>query len=388
MNVNVTHNPERATALLDFLHTGLTLVANNRTQTTLGDRTTYVGASDIAKAEGCFRQTVLDKVTPNHMHSLRERLTLERGHWQEAGVLSALQATGAFVLHQLEIVFQTPVGTTCKFHLDLVLVTQERTVVLESKSSRDTPGAKPYESHEVQIQAQTEALQRYWHEPVFSLSEADGAFMSFPDLVKMMAGKNVELHQNVEGWLLCIGADDARPFGPYLPGDTVFWDAALEMADRVIIAASMNGIGTLQYARGVYPLCGYCAHFKSCPKLQGMDAEELAPLLATYASVQNQRKSIEKEEERLKRVLKSQYAALSSHRSKGQRYINNSAGRFAVLASFRTSILQEPLILALQEQGLSEDAIATVLKAATNLSEFPKVVFYPAKEVVHAQKSA
>ena len=118
-------NSQRPLALISLLHNGLRLHAAKTTQAQLGDRKRYVGLSDIAAFSVCPRKAVLQKQQPGTAN-FAKTLTLQRGHWYEDGIASALEATGLSPLRQLEIAV-TYKGVPIKAHLDLVLVSSSPT---------------------------------------------------------------------------------------------------------------------------------------------------------------------------------------------------------------------------------------------------------------------
>ena len=63
----------------DFLKKAIP-VHQQQTSAHLGDRTTYVGASDIA---GCPRKAVLGKLLPV-AHTIKQLLVFDRGHAAQA----------------------------------------------------------------------------------------------------------------------------------------------------------------------------------------------------------------------------------------------------------------------------------------------------------------
>ena len=76
--------------LAEILENGLRAYCDNKTKTELGDRSEYIGASDIV---GCPRRVVLDKLNPPK-HSMETLVRFERGHLAEDIVANALQSAG------------------------------------------------------------------------------------------------------------------------------------------------------------------------------------------------------------------------------------------------------------------------------------------------------
>ena len=110
----------RTEGLRALIRQGLQAVAHKDTLAHLGDRSSYVGMSDIGQHWECPRAALARKVLPT-TNSLERLLTLQRGHWFESGVGQALASLGLYVLPQLEINWQHQ-GVPIKAHLDFVLV--------------------------------------------------------------------------------------------------------------------------------------------------------------------------------------------------------------------------------------------------------------------------
>lgn len=92
--------------ILALLNIGLQKSGSIRTAATLGDRSTYIGMSDIGKGVDCLRTAVAGKLPVQSatcsgqfakhqgQATLQRELRMQRGHWFEAGVLEAFKATG------------------------------------------------------------------------------------------------------------------------------------------------------------------------------------------------------------------------------------------------------------------------------------------------------
>ena len=96
--------------LCSLLKQGLQASSHARTTLSLGDRSKYVGLSDIGKAADCLRTAVAGKVylpqtlttaTPCSHDTFLRTLRMQRGHWFENGITEAFHATGIPVLHQM-----------------------------------------------------------------------------------------------------------------------------------------------------------------------------------------------------------------------------------------------------------------------------------------------
>ena len=113
----------RDKALLETIRQGLFLASVQNTNATLGDRSRYVGLSEVSRYTECPRAAVAAKLgTP--MAHMGRLLATQRGHWFESGVKSALAAANLNHFHQLEIQVNRRAGAI-KAHLDFTLVWEQ-----------------------------------------------------------------------------------------------------------------------------------------------------------------------------------------------------------------------------------------------------------------------
>ena len=161
-------NTDRTEGLRALIRQGLQAVSQQNTTAHLGDRSTYVGMSDIGQHWECPRAALARKVLPI-TGSLERLLTLQRGHWFESGVGQALASLGLHVLPQLEIYWQHQ-GVPIKAHLDFVLVwgaPVNAIRILEVKST-DKLSDTPHDSHLLQLHGKIGLLAQAWDKPAFS----------------------------------------------------------------------------------------------------------------------------------------------------------------------------------------------------------------------------
>jgi hypothetical protein len=158
----------KAMGLMVQVAKGLLKHGECKTVAELGDRSEYIGLSDIGKGAECLRSAVAGKVYGS-MHPsadkvmdwyrdgefekvievLRKQLILQRGHWFEAGVEQAFEANNAKFFTQLEIDAGFD-GVPILAHLDFILVGKGAVRVLELKSTENLPD-NLYASYECQI---------------------------------------------------------------------------------------------------------------------------------------------------------------------------------------------------------------------------------------------
>ena len=228
--------------LCSLLKQGLQVSSHARTTLSLGDRSKYVGLSDIGKAADCLRTAVAGKVylpqtlttaIPYSHDTFLRTLRMQRGHWFENGITEAFHATGIPVLHQMGIHarhHQTPIIA----HLDLVLVTggnAPRVQVVEVKSCEHIPDTA-YAAHEVQLSGQIGLLNALWSQPCFMVQP--GQLRTFPDLVRHVC--NIALPEQaenvaIEGTILMLSMNDVKVFGSYTP-NKIMLDVCLNLAGK------------------------------------------------------------------------------------------------------------------------------------------------------------
>ncbi|MDD4702585.1 MAG: hypothetical protein PHI96_10225 [Desulfovibrio sp.] len=367
-------NTNRTEGLRALIRQGLQAVAHKDTLAHLGDRSSYVGMSDIGQHWECPRAALARKVLPI-TNSLERLLTLQRGHWFESGVGQALAVLGLHVLPQLEINWQHQ-GVLIKAHLDFVLVwgaPVNAIRILEVKSTDKLPGS-PYDSHLLQLHGQIGLLTKAWSKPVFSLRAEDGTLlhdkMTFPQLCLAHLGLQLPTtatEASMEAWLLCLSMKEVKAFGPYgfnqAMLDTAF-DHATQLWDELTAFRAGNiTLAQVDCAQGFYPLCSYCEHNGDCPKFpQGMQMPQWEPALEKLTTLKEQRTALDNEIKEIEAVLKL------VHRQAGTRdWVQAGKHRFRMsVAVGRTTLdknaLREELAEIFHTEHLGEidvDALLT-----------------------------
>ena len=171
-------NIEKAKALLGTLNSALNHYSTQCLDPKLGDRSSYVGLSDVGKGMECMRAAVASKFclptkrmgtdSLNLMSQLRRQITLQRGHWQEDGLEAALTAYGLRSIPQLSIALSYK-NVPIQAHLDFTLVwggAKPAVRVLELKSNENIPKTL-YASYETQLHGQLALLREAWNKPCF-----------------------------------------------------------------------------------------------------------------------------------------------------------------------------------------------------------------------------
>ena len=368
-----TNRTTGAKGLLEILRCGLERYANRRTAIRLGDRSRYVGLSDIAKMRDCPRAALATKLfTPEYRstdEALKHKIIFHRGHWFERGIHQALIGYGLSPLSQLEIEIvygDIPI----KAHLDFTLVTgQPRPTVriLEVKSTARLPTTLS-ESYAMQIGGQTALLKAYWNLPVFNLVQDTGEVLyhrTFPEICKEFLGVSLSDDASacdIQGWVLCLSMCDAKAFGPFLPEDTdiarcldmasEFWETMNDLKENRL---DLNAIRT---AQGLAALCPSCFWSKDCPRFKGSSHPEWEDTLAQFINLKKQKKSIEEEIGELESRLKVAYQL--SHTVRGE-WINTGNHTFRVIPQNGRVTLDRKRLAEELKTLLGEQAAQTLM---------------------------
>lgn len=265
--------------LIKVIEDGMAKVNAQRTKDSLGDRTEYVGASDLAQ---CPRKAVMEKINGEDP-DLTDLIRYERGHLTENILSNALEIEGYTPKRQMELKGYTENGTPMIFHIDFSFNGQNRFAVLEGKSTSPIPDY-PYEGWELQLYAQM-GLAR---DVLGNKAKIDGAIFALN-----MAPKNGEV-----------------PYGAwngYEP-DQDLWDSLRADADVIYQAVrDWKQTGNLPENLPLKPgpLCGFCTCLADCPIYQGERIDELAPQVEALLDLQQKRKKLAKLEEEAKAKLKA-----------------------------------------------------------------------------------
>jgi len=327
--------------LLAQITKGLIRHGQLATAASLGDRTKYIGMSDIGAGVECLRKAVGNKLNAGSQVdandiakwfsqkdfekievTLSRQLILQRGHWFEDGILEVLYCNTTNLFSQLEIDVEIN-DVPIKAHLDFVVVGdgEKPTVrVLELKSCDKIP-KHLYTAYELQLYGQIGLLSKFWNEPVFNLKSETGEVLfeklSFPDIVQQAFGfvlpEDVE-QVDLEGWVLALSMKTAKAFGPYVPSD-VMTELAVNTAERIwlntkLIKPEQIDFNSLPFAEGFNPLCDFCDYMVDCPKFSKLkfDDENCHETLKLLSELKEQKKEICSEIEHIESQLKEFYS--------------------------------------------------------------------------------
>ncbi len=262
----------------NIIATNLPKLANKKGAVELGDRSAYIGASDIGQ---CPRKVIMSKLFPQPI-SLEQQIVFERGHLAEDIVHESLlehcrEARNASVDAQYEITL--PGNPNIKAHIDFILnnfATNSRTVVEVKTASMVTT---PYDSWVNQCIFQQGLLLL---EDKFE-TKVDG----FVLVIDLKTGAIAEFKVDYD--------------------ETVFAE---------LVAKAEWLLGQLQNPQAIdyngLPLspsilCGYCSAKDSCPAYadKGNIPDDLKELIVRYSEINGQIKPLEKELGPLKETIKS-----------------------------------------------------------------------------------
>jgi len=382
---------ERTQGLMALLARGLVETSAQRTALSLGDRSRYIGMSDIGRALECPRAAVGRKLFGSgedlvHQYDLlsllARQLRLQRGHWFEAGIAQVFRQQRLPVIEQLEIVTSHH-GVPIKAHLDFVFasaVGQPTVRILELKSCENIPSTL-YSSYETQVYGQVGLLHALWDQPAFAVhGEADRqgcAGLTFPQICREKFG--IEMPDDpflvdIEAWVLCLSMSDAKAFGPYLPDDTML-SLCLNKAEelwRKFDASKVRGSGLddLPTAQGFHPLCSWCEFNADCPKFDGLDQPQWSDTLDRFKDLKTRQGELEVEISEIEEGLRTAYALSDV----GGSWINAGQHRFRVSAqNGRRTLNKEQLRLELSAALGEEKTDAIIARCESEGKPFDRL---------------
>ncbi|UTF50638.1 hypothetical protein NLA06_01765 [Desulfomicrobium sp. ZS1] len=392
MNEIVQAEEHRAQGLMTLLAKGLLESSAQRTVSSLGDRSRYIGMSDIGRALECPRAAVGQKLFGNghdqqlDQHAVQaligKQLRFQRGHWFEAGVAQVFRQQRLPVIEQLEIVTsyqQVPI----KAHLDFVFassVGQPTVRILELKSCEKLPKTL-YSSYETQVYGQVGLLRALWNQPAFGVhGEADrqgSAGLTFPQLCLEKFGIEMPVHPSevdIEAWVLCLSMSDAKAFGPYLPDDTML-SLCLKTAEglwRNVDGLKKNDedFDNLPTAEGFHPLCSWCEFNADCPKFDGLDQPQWGNALDQLKDLKARQDQLDAEISEVEDGLKTAYALSDAFGS----WISAGNQRFRVSTQAgRRTLNKDQLRLELSKVLGEDDADALITRCETEGKPFDRL---------------
>lgn len=236
----------------------------------LGDRSKYIGASDIA---ACARKAVMSKLHPVP-HTTQQLLIFARGHAAQAMYADIFRAGGATFEEEMELVH--PDYPHLKCHLDFLFKIKNRVHVVEVKSTDGIP-EEPYSSWVDQLHFQM-------------------------GLVRLRFGNDVEIGGSILA--VDLNSGEYQEFNSYKPNMEIFsylTDKGNAMWDAVQ-TGSLEGI---PHEPGL--LCDHCHHRSGCPSLSNaIDLpDEVVEIADLYEKLGQKKRLIDGEMEALRNDLLS-----------------------------------------------------------------------------------
>jgi len=246
----------------------LPLMAKQETLKELGDRSAYIGASDIG---GCPRKAVLSKLFKQE-ESLETLIRFKRGHLAETFLSDIFSRTRYKWTSQAEIVH--PEKPYILAHVDFLFYTSNKAKfgVAEIKTVSSIP-SEPYESWVLQVQLQMGLLKLKYPN-----AEIKGAVL----VMDLNSGQMVE-------------------FNGMTPDDQIF-DSLVKKADLMWELLEKKETENLPTEES--NLCVFCPFKSTCPNFTGAEVpESIKAATQQYLMLSENIKELEKAKNDLKNQL-------------------------------------------------------------------------------------
>lgn len=305
----------REQALLEVLRQGL-FAASQKSGVMLGDRSLYIGLSELAKYAECPRAAIASKLA-EPSGDFQKLISAQRGHWFEQGLKDVLHSAGLMPLHQLEINVRRKSGVL-KAHLDFTLVWEkpvQAVRILEIKSTGNIPDS-PRPQHLIQAQGQADLLRRFWNKPVFALRNENGEVLQEKSSFSETCAQQLNLRLpakpgkiSVESWLLYVSMREVKAYGPYVHQpetlERLLNKAEAFHADLKKARENALNLNKLDWPKGFYPLCDWCDFNSDCPKFrQGAFQPQWEPAIRKLEELKRRQESIRNEISEIENALK------------------------------------------------------------------------------------
>ena len=240
----------------------------------LGDRSEYIGASDVGQ---CPRKTIMGKLFPQSC-SIEQTIVFERGHLAENIVFESLiehceSDQSKSVVAQYEIAY--PGNRNIKAHIDFVLNSPELRTVVEVKTA--TMVSEPYDS---------------WVEQCI-----------FQQGLLMLENPEIP----VKGYVLCIDLKTGKIAEFEVEYDETIFQNLMERAEYLLGLLEQRDLDLNSIPLKQSVLCGYCSFQTDCPVYseKGNIPDDLKELIRKYYAINIKKKETDKEIETLKEVITS-----------------------------------------------------------------------------------
>ena len=254
--------------LKQFIDKNFPKVLAKETELSLGDRSKYIGASDIGS---CLRKAYLSK-TEHVEHSIAQHIVFQRGHIAEQIVEKMISSTP--VSKQVEVKGKAENGYEIKAHIDFTVDFTDSIVVIEAKST-SLQIDQPYESWILQVQLQMGLL--------------------------MQQQKRKRKYKEIRAYIIALDVNSGWYKTFEISPNKALFDIAMSRVD--ILANAL--VSKTEPAAEVQLYCSKCAFKHDCPAITKMTEENLPADVAEIVSKLVKVKEVEKEIKEMKNQLKS-----------------------------------------------------------------------------------
>lgn len=233
----------------------------------LGDRSSYIGASDIGS---CERKAVLSKLQPQD-NPLEKLMVFIRGHLGETIVAEVMEAAGYKYSTQETLVH--PDYPFIKAHLDFMFRAGNKVRALEIKTVSNIP-SEPYQTWVDQVTYQLGLLR-----------------LNYPEA-------------DIKGLVLAINLNTGELQEYEIEENPAYFNILVEKAQTLFNKIEQKTTENLETE--VALLCAFCPFKDSCPEFTGDEqnvSEDLKRDVEQYKELSKQEKSIKKEKDAIKDEL-------------------------------------------------------------------------------------
>jgi CRISPR-associated exonuclease Cas4 len=263
-----------------IIETHLPLIAIEKGKSDLGDRSSYIGASDIGQ---CPRKTIMSKIFPQEI-SIEQQIVFERGHLAENIVHESLinycQLVGNIAGMQVKIVtaqveVSYPENKNIKAHIDFVLrdIDKKTRTVIEVKTA--TMVSEPYDS---------------WINQCI-----------FQQGLLMLENPGVK----VDGYVLVLDLKTGQIAEFKIEYDEFIFKNLIERAVYLLDLLNTQEIDFDAIPTKESVLCGYCPFQADCGAYQdkGDIPDDLQTLIKEYFKINANKKGLDKQIDALKEQI-------------------------------------------------------------------------------------
>ena len=257
-----------------IIETTLPALAAEKGSADLGDRSKYIGASDVGQ---CPRKAIMGKLFPQPI-SLEQQIVFERGHLAENIVHESLLEycdgdDTKSVLSQYEVAYSS--NKNIKAHIDFVLNEGNKQTVVEVKTA--TMVNTPYDS--------------WINQCIFQQG--------------LLALQNPEAE--IDGFVLVIDLKTGNIGEFKVKFDEVVFNDLLNKAIWLLQQLSASDIDYDNLPLKPSVLCGYCGFQEGCPYYDDKSniSDDLRGFILEYAQINGQIKELDKSLGQLEETIKS-----------------------------------------------------------------------------------